>query len=262
MVGGALLRTPTNFSSCIRSGGAGRVAMTGPNFDVRPGGAIRIYPAGLLDGISRSGRLSTALADAASILLSSSLLGCLGPSSHCLPQLRGLCHEVHGRQGLRRPVRRTACPGLEGLGWGERDRIPGNGPGAENRGTKVEDNRIGKSIEQTTGTKSKSTYSDRALILRLPVSLLRARGTAPPLEDCPEGAALGSAWSLGAVSTGVSAPAADSLPQINTRGAGVSSPAAGGGDSRSAPSRDGSANDSVAVLVSPGAAGAPLSTSH
>jgi len=262
LAGEVLLHVPTSFFPCNRPGGASRVALTGLNFDVRPGGAVRAAPTSFPHGVSLSGYFNTALADVASILMCSSLLGRLGPSSHCLPQLRGLRHEVHGRQGLRRPVRRTACPGLEGLGWGERDRIPGNGPGAENRGTKVEDNRIGKSIEQTTGTKSKSTYSDRALILRLPVSLLRARGTAPPLEDCPEGAALGSAWSLGAVSTGVSAPAADSLPQINTRGAGVSSPAAGGGDSRSAPSRDGSANDSVAVLVSPGAAGAPLSTSH
>jgi len=38
--------------------------------------------------------------------------------------------------------------------------------------------------------------------------------------------------------------------------------AASGGDSRSAPTRDGSANDSAAVLVSPGAAGVPSSTSH
>ena len=99
-------------------------------------------------------------------------------------------------------------------------------------------------------------------MLRFLVPLLRAHGTAPPLEDCPEGVALGSAWSLGAVSTGVSAPAADSSPQISTWGAGVSSPAAEGDDSRSAPSRDRSADDSVVVLVSSGAAGAPSSASH
>ena len=99
-------------------------------------------------------------------------------------------------------------------------------------------------------------------MLRFLVALLRARGTAPPLEDCPEGAPLMSAWCLEAASTNDSAPAADSSPRISTWGAGVSSPAAGGDDSRSAPSRDGSDNDSAAVLVSPGAAGAPSSTSH
>ena len=135
MVGGALLRAPTSFSSCIWSGGAGCVALTGPNFDVWPGGTIRISPTGLLDGISRSGRLSTALADAASILLSSSLVGRLGPSSHCLPQLRGLRHKVHGRQGLRHRVQRAAYPGLEGLSRGKLDRVLVNGPGAGNRGT-------------------------------------------------------------------------------------------------------------------------------
>ena len=155
MVGGALLRAPTSFSSCLRSSGASRVALTGPNFDVRPGGAIGITPADLLDGISQSGRLSTALADAASILLSSSLLGCLGPSSHCLPQLRGLHHKVHGRQGLRRRVRRTACPGLESLGRGKLHRILGDGPGAGNRGTQVKDNRIEKSTKHATKTKPK-----------------------------------------------------------------------------------------------------------
>ena len=122
--------------------------MTGLNFNDCPGSTIRTAPAGLLDGVSRRGHLSTALADAASILLSSSLLGRLGPSSHRLPQLRRLRHKVHGRQGLRRCVRRTACPGLEGLSWGELHRILGDGPRAGNRGTKVEDNGIEK-IDQT-----------------------------------------------------------------------------------------------------------------
>jgi hypothetical protein len=31
-------------------------------------------------------------------------------------------------------------------------------------------------------------------MLRFLVTLLRARGTVPPLEDCPEGAPLVSAW--------------------------------------------------------------------
>ena len=165
-------------------------------------------------------------------------------------------------QGLLRRVWRAAYPGFEGLSRGKLHHILGDDPGAGNRGTTAEDNRIEKSTKQTTETKSKSTYMDRALILRLPVPLLRACGTAPPLEDCPEGAALVSAWSLGAVSMGVSVPAADSSPQISTRGAGDSSPAAGGDDSRSAPSRDGSADDSAAVLVSSGTASAPSSASH
>ena len=171
-------------------------------------------------------------------------------------------HEVHGKQGQRLRVRHTARPGLDGLDWGERDRIPGNGPGAGSRGTKVEDSMIEKSIKQTTGTKSKSTYPDRALLLRFLVPLLRARGTVPPLEDCPEGAPLGSAWCLEAVVTGASAPAADSSPRISTQGMGVSSPAAGGDDSRSAPSRDGSGDDFAAVLVSSGATDAPSSASR
>jgi len=157
MAGGALLRTPTSFSSCNRPGGASRVALAGLNFDVRPGGAVRAAPAGLPHVVSLSGCSSTALADVASIRLCSSLLGRLGPSSHRHPQLRGLRHEVHGRQGLRHRVRRTAYPSLEGLSWGELNCILGNGPGAGNRGTKVEDNRIKKSIKQTMETKSKTT---------------------------------------------------------------------------------------------------------
>jgi len=37
------------------------------------------------------------------------------------------------------------------------------------------------------------TYSDRALMLRLPVPLLRSRGTLTPPDDWPKGVALGSA---------------------------------------------------------------------
>ena len=99
-------------------------------------------------------------------------------------------------------------------------------------------------------------------MLRFLVALLRARGTVPPLEDCPKGAPLRLAWCLEAISTGTSVPAADSSPQVSTRGAGISSPSAGGDDSRSAPSRDGSADDSAAVLVSSGAADAPSPASH
>ena len=99
-------------------------------------------------------------------------------------------------------------------------------------------------------------------MLRFLVPLLRARGTTPPLEDCPEGAPLVSAWCLEAASTDDSAPAADSSPRISTWDAGVSSPATGGDDSRSAPSRDGSADDSATALVSYDAIGAPSSSSH
>ena len=99
-------------------------------------------------------------------------------------------------------------------------------------------------------------------MLRFLVALLRARVTDPPPEDCPEGAPLMSAWWLEAASTDDSSPAAASSPRISTWGAGVSSPAAGGDDSRSAPSRDGRANDSATALVSSGAAGAPSSSSH
>ena len=85
MVGGALLRPPTSFSSCIRPGGASRVALAGLNFNVCPGGAVRAAPAGLLGVVSLSGCFSTALAGVALLLLCSSLLGRLGPSSHGLP---------------------------------------------------------------------------------------------------------------------------------------------------------------------------------
>ena len=85
MTGGVLLRTPTSFSSYNRPGGASRVALTGLNFDVWPGGAIRTAPAGLLGVVSLSGCFSTALAGVALLLLSPSLLGRLGPSSHGLP---------------------------------------------------------------------------------------------------------------------------------------------------------------------------------
>ena len=99
-------------------------------------------------------------------------------------------------------------------------------------------------------------------MLRFLVALLRARGAVPPLEDCPEGAPLVSAWRLEAVSADDSVPAAVSSPRIGTWGAGVSSPDAGGDDSRSAPSRDECAEDSATTLVSSGTAGSPSSSSH
>ena len=91
-------------------------------------------------------------------------------------------------------MRRAACPGLESLGRGKLHHVFGNGPGTENQETQVEDNRIEKSTQHVTKTKSKSTYPDRALMLRFLVALLRARGIVPSLEDCPEGAPLVSAW--------------------------------------------------------------------
>jgi len=148
MVGGVLLRTPASFSFCNRPGGASRVALIGLKFDVWPGGAVRAAPAGLPGVVSLSGCLSSALADVVSILLCSSLLGRLGPSSHGLPQLRSLCHEVHDRQGLQRRVRRTACPSLEGLSGGELDRIFGNDPRGWRSGNKSRGQRD-REIDQT-----------------------------------------------------------------------------------------------------------------
>ena len=97
-------------------------------------------------------------------------------------------------------------------------------------------------------------------MLRFLVALLRARGIVPSLGDCPEGAPLVSARWLEAASTDDLSPTAASSPRVDTWGAGVSSPAAGGDDSRSTPSRDGRAE--AAALVSSRAAGAPSSSSH
>ena len=130
MAGGALLCVPTSSSSCDRLGGAIRIAPTGLDFDVQPGGVLRAVPAGTLLGVSPSDRYNAALAGEAPTLGRSSLLGLLSPSSHRLLELRGLRHNVHYGQGLRRHVRRCARPGLEGLGWRKLGRIPGDGPGA------------------------------------------------------------------------------------------------------------------------------------
>ena len=83
MAGRAPLRIPASFSFRIRSGGAGRVALTGLNFNGRLGGVTGPAPAGLLGIVSLSGRFGTALAGAA--LMCPSLLCCPGPSSQGLP---------------------------------------------------------------------------------------------------------------------------------------------------------------------------------
>ena len=83
LAGTALLRAPANFSFRTRSGGAGRVTLTGLNFNGRLGGATGTAPASLLGIVSLSGRFGTALAGVA--LLCPSLLFCPGPSSQGLP---------------------------------------------------------------------------------------------------------------------------------------------------------------------------------
>ena len=143
LAGGALLRVPTS-SFCDRPGGAIRVAPTGLDFDVRPGGVICAAPAGLPHGVSLSGCFNATLAGIAPIPRRSSLLGRLGPSSHRLPQLRGLRHKIYDGRGLRR---RGVRPGLEGIRRHERGCILGDGPGAGNRGRKAEVSRVGGSIK-------------------------------------------------------------------------------------------------------------------
>ena len=98
-------------------------------------------------------------------------------------------------------------------------------------------------------------------MLRFLVALLRAQGIVPSLKDCPKGAPLVSARWLEAASTDDPSPAAASSPRVDTWGVGVSSPAAGGDDSRSAPSREGFADDPATTLGSSGATVAPSSSS-
>ena len=81
-----------------------------------------------------------------------------------------------------------------------------------------------------TKDKVEITYSDRALMLRLPALLLRARGTLTPPDNWPEGATLGSAWRLEAICAGISALATDPPQPVDAAGAGVLLPVAGGGD--------------------------------
>ena len=79
------------------------------------------------------------------------------------------------------------------------------------------------------------TYPDRALILRLPEPLLRARGTLVPPDDWPEGTTLGLIWRLEAVYAGVSALTADPPPPVDTQARVSSYPSPAG--ATSAPSR-------------------------
>ena len=84
MDGGALLRAPADISFRIRSGGAGRPALTGLNFNGRLDGATGTTPAGLLGVIGRSSRFGTTLASVA-LLLCPGLLRRPDPSSQGLP---------------------------------------------------------------------------------------------------------------------------------------------------------------------------------
>ena len=83
-IGRALLRAPASFPSRIRSGGAGRVALTSLNFNVGSGGAVRAAPAGLLGIVGLSSRFGATLAGVA-FLLCPSLLRRPGPSGQGLP---------------------------------------------------------------------------------------------------------------------------------------------------------------------------------
>ena len=121
--------------------------------------------------------------------------------------------------------------------------------------------------------KIKITYPERALMLRLPEPLPRARGTLTPPDDWPKGATLGSVWHLEAVCAGVSALTADPPPRVDTAGKGVLLPVAGGGDFcpvtgvddllpaaglgdlRSILARGGSINDPDVSLASPSVTG-------
>ena len=82
--GRTLLLAPASFSFRIRSGGAGRVALTGLDFNGRLGGATGTARAGLLGIISLSSRFGTTLAGVA-LLLCPSLLRRPGPSGQGLP---------------------------------------------------------------------------------------------------------------------------------------------------------------------------------
>ena len=145
--GGALLRTPTRSFLCNRLGGTNRAAPTDLGSDVRPGGVIYAAPVGLSHGVSLSSCSNATLAGVAPIPRHSSLLGRLGPSSHRLPQLRGLRHNIYDGRGLRRHVRRGTHSSLEGFGRRERGCILGDSPRAGNRGRKAEVSRIGGSIK-------------------------------------------------------------------------------------------------------------------
>ena len=83
-IGRTLLRPPAGLSSCVRSGGASRIALTGLNSSNCQGGAVHAALAGLLGVGSQSGCFGTALAGV-TLLLCPSLLRRLGASSHGLP---------------------------------------------------------------------------------------------------------------------------------------------------------------------------------
>ena len=72
-----LLSIPASSSSCFWLDGAIHSALAG--FDIRPGGATRAAPAGLLLGVGPSGRRCAALTGIVPALLRSGLLGRLGP---------------------------------------------------------------------------------------------------------------------------------------------------------------------------------------
>src|SRR6185503_20248009 len=84
LTGRALPRVPASFSFHIRSGGTGRVALTGLNFNGRLGCATSTALAGLLGIVSPSGRFCTALAGVA-LLLCPCLLRHSGPPGQGLP---------------------------------------------------------------------------------------------------------------------------------------------------------------------------------
>ena len=151
-------------------------------------------------------------------------------------------------------------PVLRALAGASRTTSLGTAPGLEIKRRKL--SRIEKFTKYVTKNGIQNTYPDRALMLHFLVALLRARGIELSLEDCPEGAPLVSARWLGAASMDDSSPAAASAPRINTWGAGVSSAAADGDDSRAAASREGFADGPPAALGSSGATVAPSSSSH
>ena len=83
--GRALLHAPASLSSCVRSGGASRIALTGLNSSNCQGGTVHTALAGLLGIGGRSGCFGTALAGVNLLLLRPGWLRRLGASSHGLP---------------------------------------------------------------------------------------------------------------------------------------------------------------------------------
>src|SRR4029078_5653491 len=104
-------------------------------------------------------------------------------------------------------------PGLESLGRGKPHYVLGNGPGAGNQETRVEQDREIRQIRDEN--EIRNTYLDRELILRFVVAVFRARGVVLPLEVCPQAAPVVSARWLEAASTDYPSPAAASWPRIS-----------------------------------------------